>query len=106
MVIKPSSENADKLLLRNGNTFLTELHLSTIYFKISTFFKFFSQFKFTKILFKASSKSFAVHVFVFILSGIIPPVTRKGWGSGVVGWLVCPLLGFAVPPPSSLETRT
>ena len=29
------------------------------------------------------SKSFAFHIFVFILPGIVSPVTRKGKGSGV-----------------------
>lgn len=56
---------------------LMGLHLSIISLKVYTFYKFFFHFKFTKILFKASSKSFAFHIYVFILAGIMSPVVSK-----------------------------
>jgi len=108
VVIKPSSENADKLLLRNGNSFLMELHLYTIYLKISTFYKFFSSSNSQKYSLRHPLKALPFTFLSLFCLGLYLLLQERKRGLGWwAGWSVpfldlqCPLHLLSRREPSS-----
>ena len=94
MVIKPSSENADKFLLRNGNSFLMELHLCTIYFKISTFYRFFSSSNSQKYSLRHPLKALPFTFLSLFCLGLYLLLQERERG---LGWWSVPFLDLQCP---------